>query len=97
MKVASIRSILKSIGATNISIKKHFYYVSGFFDMADTDHTVTYYIACSDVRFFKYKGTQEPQVIFRKVKHRKDFTGEENRDFNFLAHCAGFTVKNPSF
>lgn len=37
MKAASIRSILNAIGATNISIKKHFYYVSGFFDMADTE------------------------------------------------------------
>lgn len=33
MKSASIRQIIKAVGGSNIAIKKHFYYVSGFFDM----------------------------------------------------------------
>lgn len=97
MKSASIRQIIKAVGGSNIAIKKHFYYISGFFDMVFSDKTIAYYVSCSDVRFFKYKDTQEPQVIFRKVKDRKDFTGEKNLDFNQLAHGAGFSVKMPSF
>ena len=88
MKSASIRQIIKAVGGSNISIKKHFYYVPGFFDMVFSDKTITYYVLSSDARFLKYKGTQEPQVIFREVKDRKDFTGGKNFDFNHLAHSA---------
>lgn len=97
MRSASIRQIIKAVGGSNIAIKKHFYYVSGFFDMVFSDKTITYYVLSSDVRFLKYRGTQEPQVIFREVKDRKDFTGGKNFDFNHLAHGAGFKVKMPSF
>lgn len=60
---------LSTINATDIKITENHFYISGFF----TVNSQCFYFSMSDVRFFNNK-----RIMYRKVKHYRDFTGERN-------------------
>lgn len=66
-----IKATLTKLGCTNIESSMQFYYYYGFFTAPSGQE---YYFNSRDVRF-------EPNapLLYRKVKDRKDFTGQTNQ------------------
>jgi hypothetical protein len=70
-EMRQIKKILTEMGCTNIESSMQFYYYYGFFTAPSGQE---FYFNCSDVRFFPNN-----PLLYRKVKDRNDFTGQENR------------------
>lgn len=64
---------LMSVGAGDIQMSRGHFYVSGFF----TKDGQPYFFCLPDVRWESYKTSH--QLLYRKVKDYKDFTGEYNQ------------------
>jgi hypothetical protein len=61
---------LRKYGCTKFEFHCNFNYFSGFFT---TKNGTMYYVSCSDIRHFGYS-----QLLYRTVKHYKDYTGGSN-------------------
>lgn len=98
LKSVSLKQALNKIGVTNIELKKNYYYQSGFFELKGE----LYYICSSDVRMpircvWQQSYSDEIPVFYRVAKHRKDFVGGRNLDFNKLAHEYGMKITKVSY
>ena len=77
---SEFRKELKSIGATNIVFSRGHFYVSGFFTLNGQG----WYFSIPDVRHMNLytRDSHFSDLLYRKVKHCEDYTGEYNRYVN---------------
>lgn len=96
MKPCGIRKALEVIGATNIEIHKNYHEQSGFFE----EDGQLYYFMTADDRWPGLEASFTPDymqgeipVMYRTAKHRKDYTGGDNRwDFLQILHKYGYKL-----
>ena len=70
-----MKTLLKSIGATDIDLHRGHFYTSGFFKMPDGQW---WYISQSDLRSFK-----DGKMLIRTASGPKDYTGGVNQYVRF--------------
>lgn len=72
MKTISFRQAIKKFGGVNIQLHTNYMEQSGFFKKDGQ----LYYINSGDTRMRRSDG--QLNVMYRTVKHRKDYTGGQN-------------------
>lgn len=70
-EMRKIKATLTKLGCSNIESSYGFYYYSGFFTAPSGQE---YYFNSGDVRY-----APNGPILYRKVKDRKDFTGQFNQ------------------